>query len=275
MYNILSLLMLGPGTSITHAAINVLAENGCLVIWAGEHGIRFYAMGLGKTRSSAHLLHQAFLVSHPELRIKVIRKMYQKRFEEKLDKDLTLQQIRGKEGARVRKKYEEFSEKTNVEWNGRNYNVDNWNKADTINRAISAGNACLYGICHAAIVSIGFSTGLGFIHTGKLLSFVYDIADLYKFETTIPLAFKLTSEGNFKIAKRVRIACRDQFFEKKILKRIVPDIQNLLSVEESPFNNLPFHQINEIEINSKKGIPGGLWDPEEGSLRGGKNFDDT
>src|SRR5437867_9703881 len=73
---VLSLLMLGPGTSITHAAIRTLADNGCLVVWAGEQGVRFYAQGMGETRSSANLLRQAYLHSHIQLRLRVVRAMY-------------------------------------------------------------------------------------------------------------------------------------------------------------------------------------------------------
>src|SRR5690554_5875285 len=186
--------MLGPGTSITHAAVKTLAESGCLVIWCGEQGIRFYAQGMGETRSASRLLHQATLYADPELRSHVVVRLYRMRFIEDLPSSLTLQQLRGREGSRVREAYARASEASGVPWTGRSYDRNNWSNADPVNKALSVANSCLYGICHAAIVSLGYSPGLGFIHTGKLLSFVYDIADLYKVEITIPTAFHAAAE---------------------------------------------------------------------------------
>lgn len=269
----LSLLMLGPGTSITHAAIRALADNGCLVSWNGEEGVRFYSQGLGETRSSRHLIHQAYLVSHPELRKQVVINMYEKRFGEEIDPDLTIQQIRGKEGARVRNAYKDLSESTGVPWDGRKYNVKNWKDSDPINRAISAANACLYGLCHTAIVSIGYSPGLGFIHTGKQLSFVYDIADIYKVKTILPLAFSIVKESHRNIGRRIRAACRDYFYEKKLLKHIIPDIQEMLNIKYGPHPvELTQYEVIPYDLDSVKGIPGGLWDPKTGNVKGGQNY---
>ena len=97
-----------------------------------------------------------------------------------------------------------------------------------MNRALSAANSCLYGVCHAAILSIGYSPALGFIHTGKQLSFVYDIADLYKVELTIPLAFRTTAENPQDLERHVRLQCRDVFRESRLIQRIIPDIRQAL-----------------------------------------------
>jgi len=222
----LATLMLGPGTSITHAAIRVLAENGCLVIWCGEGAVRFYAHGYGETRKGYHLLRQAELAGNPAKRMDVVQRMYRFRFGEQLAPDLSLEQIRGMEGARVRKAYAEASRRYAVPWHGRQYDRSDWAAADPLNRALSAANACLNGICHAGIVSGGYSPGLGFIHTGRQLSFVYDIADLYKADLTIPIAFHTTAQGDQQIDRRVRIACRDAFKATKLLQRILPDIED-------------------------------------------------
>jgi CRISP-associated protein Cas1 len=163
----LSVLMLGPGSTITHAAVHALADNGCLVLWTGESGVRMYAQGMGETRSSRNTLRQARLWSNPELRLRVVFNLYQMRFDEILDPGTTLRQVRGKEGARVRAAYAEASRETGVPWQGRHYKATQWERADPVNRALSAANSCLYGICHAAIVSAGYSPALGFIHTGK------------------------------------------------------------------------------------------------------------
>lgn len=258
-------LMLGPGTTITHAAVRTLAEHGCLVLWTGEMGVRFYAQGMGETRAARNFLQQARLVSTPEWRLRVVRRMYEMRFIEPLDESLTLQQIRGKEGIRVRETYARLSRETGVAWSGRSYRRDNWGSADPVNRALSAANSCLYGVCHAAIVSAGYSPALGFIHTGKMLSFVYDIADLYKADLTIPLAFHAVAEGQTNLESRIRRACRDVFHDARLLQRIIPDIERALSVL-SPSENA------EKDFDSEDALPGGLWDPLAGEMEGGVNW---
>src|SRR5207249_109763 len=132
---------------------------------------------------------QARLWADPAQRLQVARRLYQMRFPEPWDDALTLQQLRGKEGIRVRDAYQRASRETDVPWTGRSYNRGSWSAADPVNRALSSATSCLYGVCHAAIVSAGYSPAIGFIHTGKMLSFVYDVADLYKPEIAIPIAF--------------------------------------------------------------------------------------
>jgi CRISPR-associated protein Cas1 len=190
-----SLLMLGPGISISHAAMRTLADNNCLAAWVGENGIRLYAHSTGGTFSSRRLILQARLASNEDTRLQVAYRMYQKRFPDSPLADKSIEQVRGMEGIRVRNVYKEMSKKFNVPWDGRSYDQGDWFRASDVNRALSAANACIYGVCHAALVSAGYSAGLGFIHTGKMLSFVYDVADLYKTETTVPLAFELAAQG--------------------------------------------------------------------------------
>ncbi len=266
----LALLMLGPGVSITHAAVSVLADHGCLVAWCGEAGVRFYAVGLGKTRSAANLIHQARMWADKRRHMQVVRCFYQMRFSEVLAPGLTLQQIRGMEGRRVRDAYAKFAEDSGVTWTGRSYRRNNWQKADPINRALSAANSCLYGICHAAIVSAGFSPAIGFIHTGKMLSFVYDVADLYKTEITVPVAFSMAANSEDGLERRVRIACRDRFVSTHFLARIIPDIQRVLAV--------PGHGGDAaVVFDEDAAAPGALWDPE-GDVEGGQSYqaeDDT
>jgi CRISPR-associated protein Cas1 len=258
--------MLGPGVSITHAAVSVLADHGCLITWTGEGGIRFYAAGMGETRSASNFLHQAKMWADPESRIEVVRNLYQIRFAEKLDSSLSIKQIRGMEGVRVRDAYAKASRETGVEWKGRNYQRNEWSCADPVNRALSTANSCLYGICHTAIVSAGFSSALGFIHTGKMLSFVYDIADLYKTEITIPASFKTVAEEEITdLERRVRLSCRDRFVETRLLARIIPDIQKALGL-----NNLTITENKDPDW--EMALPGSLWDPENGKVEGGKVY---
>lgn len=257
----LLLIMLGPGTSITHSAIKTIAENGCSLVWVGEQGVRCYASGLGRTRSARNILRQAKLLSDSVSRLAIVRKMYEMRFNEILPELMTLQQIRGKEGARVRDCYADWSAHSGVGWSGRAYQRTDWSAGDTINRALSTANSCLYGLCHAAIVALGYSPALGFLHTGKSLSFVYDIADLYKTEVTIPVAFETTAKGVHQIDTRVRYACRERFRDGTILRRIVKDLNFLMG------------EFPESRFDLEDDPPGGLWDPD-GIVQGGVNFAD-
>jgi len=259
----LTTLMLGPGTTITHAAIKALADNGCLVMWSGEGAVRFYAQGLGETRAARHLLRQAYLSSNPQLRVRVVRRMYEMRFAEALPEDITLQQVRGLEGVRVRTAYSRAAAATGVAWTGREYSRTNWKESSPVNRALSCANSCLYGICHAAIVSAGYSTALGFIHTGKMLSFVYDIADLYKADITVPLAFQAVAESEADLESRIRHHLRDRFHESRFLSRIIPDIENTLSVKTDDV---------ELDFDLDDSTPGDLWDGDDSSVPGGVNW---
>ncbi len=246
-------LLLGPGTSITHAAITVLAQNGCSVLWVGEDSTHFYASGTGETRKGYRLMRQAELVSDKGTRTQVVLNMYRMRFAEELDPSLSLPQIRGYEGVRVRKAYAEAARASGVTWRGRRYDRKDWDYGDPINRALSAASALLNGLCHAAIVAGGYSPGLGFIHTGRQLSFVYDVADLYKVDVTIPLAFQVVSGGTQEIEARVRRACRDRIRELKLLERILPDIDRALEIEGEP-------DLEDEEIDGESGTPVDLWE---------------
>lgn len=264
----LSLLMLGPGTAITHAAIKTLADNGCLVIWVGEQNVRFYAQGMGETRSSHRLLRQAYLCSNHNLRLAVARKMYEMRFNEPIPIEWSLQQIREKEGVRVREAYAQASRDTGVEWVGRSYSRSQWDASDPINRALSSANSCLYGICHAAIVSAGYSPALGFVHTGKMLSFVYDVADLYKTEISIPAAFEVAKEVKTNIEREVRTKCRELFKDRRLLARIVDDLNRLMILDSA------WSPDDEILYDDDAAAPGKLWDGDNTPVDGGENFAD-
>jgi CRISPR-associated protein Cas1 len=264
----LSLLLLGPGTAITHSAVRALADNGCLIGWTGEQGVRFYALGVGETRSAKNLYRQIARWANPGMRLDVAKAMYRLRFGEDVFKQdwHDIKQLRGMEGARVRDAYAHASINTGVPWFGRTVHLGKWNASDPINRAISSANSALYGVCHAAIVAAGYSPAVGFIHTGKQLSFVYDIADLYKTEITIPAAFATVAGGTEDLESRVRRACRDAFRETRLLERIVSDIELVLM---SSGGSLATDAYAETAAT-----PGGLWDPEEGVVPGGVNYAD-
>lgn len=228
----LAVVMLGPGTTITHAAVKALAQNNSLIAWTGEQGVRLYAANTGGTFSARRVIRQAALVSDEPSRLEVAKRMYQFRFRERLLEDTSIEAIRGMEGIRVRRAYAEAASEYGVKWNGRQYDQNNWRRSDPVNRALSTAAACLYGVCHAAILSAGYSPALGFIHTGKMLSFVYDVADLYKTEIIVPLAFRLVRDAPEGLERAVRLACRDAFAASRIMSRILPDIAEVLDARD-------------------------------------------
>lgn len=225
-------LMLEPGTRVSHAAAALAARVGTLLVWIGEAGVRLYSSGQPGGARADRLLYQAKLALDETLRLKVVRKMYAMRFGEEPPARRSVEQLRGIEGARVRETYKLIAKKYGVEWKARNYDTEDWDKGDMPNRCLSAATACLYGVTEAAVLAAGYAPAVGFIHTGKPLSFVYDVADIYKFETVVPLAFKIAAKHPGNPEQQVRLACRDVFRESKLLERIIPGIEEMLSAGE-------------------------------------------
>lgn len=224
----LGVLMLGPGTNISHRAIELLGDSGSSVVWVGEHGVRYYAHGRPLTHSSRLIAAQAELVSNTRKRLAVARTMYGMRFPGEDVSRYTMQQLRGREGARIRTLYRKLSKQYGVPWEGREYNPDNFVDASPVNQALSAAHVCLYGVVHSVIVALGCSPALGFVHDGHERSFVYDIADLYKAELTIPIAFSVASNPPEDIGAETRRRTRDAFLDGKIMQRCARDIRMLL-----------------------------------------------
>lgn len=254
----LSVLMLGPGTRVTHKAMTAIGDNGVTVVWVGERGVRMYAFGKPLTHSSLLLQKQARLVSNNRSRLAVARRMYQMRFPGEDVSKLTMQQLRGREGARIRKVYRTLSEETGVEWGKREYDPSDYSDGSDINQALSAAHACLYGLAHAAIVALGCSPGLGFVHVGHDRSFVYDLADLYKAELSIPVAFRTVAEEPEDVGSATRRNMRDAVYDLSILERMVKDIKALFS--DDSFEAME----NENHL--------GLWDGEGGEVPAGRQY---
>ena len=225
-------IMLEPGTRISHHAVSLAARSGTLLVWVGEAGVRLYASGQPGGARPDRLLYQAKLALDDNLRLKVVRKMYEIRFGEKPPERRSVEQLRGIEGSRVKKTYQLLAKQAGVVWKGRNYDRNNWDSADMPNRCISSATSCLYGISEAAVLAAGYAPAIGFIHTGKPLSFVYDIADLFKFDDIIPHAFKIAAKNYHDPEREVRLMCRDIFRQTKILKKIIPTIEEVLAAGE-------------------------------------------
>ena len=256
---IIGALLLGPGTDVSHRAIELIGEMGTSVLWVGERGVRNYAHGRALSHSTKLLEQQAKLVSNKRSRLEVARRMYQMRFPGEDVSKLTMQQLRGREGARVRNVYRTNSRKYKVEWAHREYNVENFEDGSVVNQALSAANVSLYGLVHSIVTALGLSPGLGFVHTGHDLSFVYDVADLYKAEITVPTAFQIASEytTDDDIGKMTRLSMRDKFFDGSLSEKIVSDLQYLLEIDED----------DQILVESF-----GLWDDKENLVEYGVSY---
>lgn len=222
-------LMLEPGTRVSHAAVVLAARCGTLLVWTGEAAVRVYAAGQPGGARSDRLLYQASLALDPAARLKVVRAMFSYRFGEEAPERRSVDQLRGMEGARVRELYKLHAKQHRVPWKGRRYDPKAWESGDLANRCLSSATACLYGVSEAAVLAAGYAPALGFLHTGKPLSFVYDIADLFKFETVVPVAFRVAKGNPHDPEGEVRRSCRDMFRRTKLLKSIIPTIEDILS----------------------------------------------
>lgn len=263
----LGALLLGPGTRVTHQAMVLLADSGSTAVWVGERGVRYYAHGRPLGRTTRLLDAQARAVSNTRERLAVARAMYEMRFPDDDVTGCSMQQLRGREGARVRGLYRAHSERTGVEWTRRDYDPLDFVGSDVVNQALSAAHSCLYGIVHSVVVALGCSPGLGFVHTGHDRSFVYDVADLYKAEITIPIAFDVAETiaredlPDDDVGGITRRAVRDAVRSGAILTRCVRDIHQLL---------LPNDDRGNVDDDYADVIE--LWDNRTGNVVGGTNF---
>jgi CRISPR-associated protein Cas1 len=244
-------LLLGPGTRVTHQAMSVLGECGAGVVWVGEHGVRFYAGGRSLTRSAALTEAQATAWANRITRLAVARAMYAMRFPAEDPAGLTRQQLLGREGTRMKDFYRKEAARTGVPWRGRHYTPGDFAAGDAPNQAVTAAAQCMYGIAQSVVSALGCSPGLGFVHSGHELSFVLDIADLYKTEIGIPVAFDTAAESPEEVGARTRRALRDQVNATGLLGRIVDDIKLLLLPAGSGRTELPDH--DRVTLQSDRG----------------------
>ncbi len=246
-------LMLEPGIRVSHAAVTLASRVGCLLVWVGEAGVRLYASGQPGGARADRLLYQAKLALDDSARLKVVRKMYSLRFKEEPPERRSVEQLRGIEGVRVRKMYELLAKQFGVTWSHRNYDHTQWGSGDLPNRCLSSATACLYGIAEAAVLAAGYAPAIGFIHTGKPQSFVYDIADIFKFETVVPAAFRIAARKPGNPEREVRLACRDSFRQSRLLDRIIPTIEEVLAAGELSKPEAPAESVAPA-IPNKEGI---------------------
>ncbi|GAA3757391.1 type I-E CRISPR-associated endonuclease Cas1e [Salinactinospora qingdaonensis] len=253
----LSCILLGTGTSATNPAMATCARHGTTVVWSGAGGVRMYSGSQPSDLTTEWLERQARAWADDTTRLEVASRMYQMRFNTPVPEGTTLQQLRGLEGQRMKALYHSMAQRHRLRGFKRNYNPENWDTQNPVNQAVSAANTALYGATHAAILALGCSPALGFIHSGKQQSFVYDIADLYKAQHTIPLAFALSNSTHPDREARIRL--RENFRLYRLMPKIANDIQRLLNPD-----------ITDAAAPEETELVH-LWDPDLGPVDAGIN----
>ncbi|HEY3685217.1 MAG TPA: type I-E CRISPR-associated endonuclease Cas1e [Streptosporangiaceae bacterium] len=256
-------LMLGPGTNVTHQAMSLLGDTGAGVVWVGEAGVRFYSGGRSLTRSSALAEAHASRWANRRTRLDVARAMYKMRFPDEDPAALSRQELLGREGRRVKACYRYEAERVGIDWAGRNYLPREFDSGDAPNQAVTAAAQCMYGIAQTTVAALGCVPGLGFIHSGHELAFVLDIADLYKTEIGIPVAFDVAAAGAENVGSRTRRAIRDRVNEVGLLRCCVTDIKTLL-VPDAVQGDPTDADLDQVTLQSDHGI----------ELEAGHNYDD-
>lgn len=256
----LACVLLGPGTSITQRALTTFARHGTSVVATGAGGVRCYAGILPDSLTTTWLERQVHAWADDSKRLSVAVQMYKRRFEVDVPEGTTLAQLRGMEGQRVKALYKALANKHRTSHFRRSYDPERWDDQDPVNMALSAANVSLYGAVHAAILGLGCSPALGFVHSGTQHAFVYDVADLYKAEITIPLAFSLAASEQ--PDRQARLQLRDEFRLLRLLPTIVNDIQSLFDDEVTAGARQPVSKESVVS----------LWDPKTGPLPAGVNY---
>ncbi len=228
-----SALLIGPGVTITHAAVKACAESNTPICWTGEESMRFYAFGLTPNHTNDMPRVHATAWADRKQRARIARMMFSMRFPDIYVENKSVKELRGMEGIRVRALYGEMGARYGVTWKGRNYDRRNWNLSDGINRALSASNASLYALCSAVITTLGYLPSLGFVHDAGTLPFVYDVADLYKHLTSIPAAFLAISRDPKDDGTLTRKILKQKIEEERILQRMPKDLAKLFETTES------------------------------------------
>lgn len=230
----LNALLLGPGTTVTHDAIKTATAANCAVCWVGEDSLLFYAAGFLPTADTRNLKQQIELSTNPEKSVEVARRMFARRFPDADLQGKTVKEMMGMEGHRVKALYQAKAEEYQVGWKGRKFTPGKFDLGDITNQVLTASNAALYGILCSAAHSMGYSPHIGFIHSGSPLPFIYDLADLYKEQLCIDLAFSLTRDMAGRYNKnKVSSAFRERVIDMDLLGRLAEDIPDMLEMKHA------------------------------------------
>jgi CRISPR-associated protein Cas1 len=230
-----SMLLLGPGTSLTHDVLRLAARHGLLICAVGEGGVKFYtAPPMGQGRSDVARAHAACWAD-PKRRLDTARRLYAWRFGRVLPhRDIDV--LRGIEGARMKESYRIVAHRFGIEWAGRRYDRNAPDSADLPNQAINHASTFVEAAADIAVAAVGALPPLGFIHEDSSNAFTLDIADLWRVDVTLPLAFGAAKEfagsrgGNFERELRKRAA--RAFRREKLIPKMIDRIRELFDVND-------------------------------------------
>jgi CRISPR-associated protein Cas1 len=238
-YQGVSMILLGPGSTVSHDALRLLARHGTLLAAVGEGGVKLYtAPPLGPGKSAVARAH-ARLWADEKARLDVARRMYAFRFGRILPhKDITV--LRGIEGARMKETYRIVAEQYGISWQGRHYNRQNPNGADVPNQAINHAATFVETAAEIAVTAVGALAPLGFIHEDSSNAFTLDIADLYRAELTVPLAFSVAkralADPELLLERALRKEAARQFRKEQVIARMIDRVKELLGVNDGDSN---------------------------------------
>lgn len=227
----LSIILIGPGSSVTHDALRILSAHGCALAAVGSGGVRFYTAPPLLPDTSALARRQVMLWSDPKLRVDIARRMYSIRFGEET-KARTIEMLRGMEGARLRRLYELTAQRYGVPWQGRRYDRANPNATDLPNQAINHAASAVEAAAAIAVAATATIPQLGFVHEDSGQSFVLDVADLVRHDVTLPIAFAATkhcmkSKGD-NLERTVRTNASEVFNRQQVVAGLIDHIKALL-----------------------------------------------
>ena len=231
----LSALLIGPGTSLSHDVLRILARHGTTLVAVGTDATRLYtAPALGPDRSDLARA-QARAWADDKQRIAIARKMYARRLGEVLP-HTSIEVLRGIEGARVKESYKLLAQSFGLTWKKRDYNRSNPDGADLSNQAINHASTAVRAAAGVAVAAVSALPQLGFIHEDSDQSFVLDIADLYREAVTLRLAFhaaKRMQEGaDDTVDRLVRQSASREFRRIGLVPKMIDDIKSLFGIRD-------------------------------------------
>lgn len=227
-HQMLSCIVLEPGTSVTHDALRILARHGTGLVVAGEGGTRLYASMPTGPDSSARARRHARLWADPARRLQVVLQMYEERFGERFEDD-DLDVLRGLEGIRMRKVYADAARDVGIRWAGRRLDRTRPDRADVANQALNHVSVAVVAAAQVATAVVGAVPQLGFIHENSGIAFPLDVADLYRTDLTIPVAFRAaTTPGPGLLEQRARRAIRDEMRARNVVSTMIDKIKEIL-----------------------------------------------
>jgi CRISPR-associated protein Cas1 len=229
-----SLVLLGPGASVTHDALRILARHGCMLAAVGEGGTRLYTAPPLMPDSSAAARAQVRLWADPEKRMEVARAMFAIRFGE-IVRTRDIEVLRGREGARIKRSYQLAAERHGIEWDGRRYDRGNPGAGDDANQAINHAGSAMSAAAAIAVTAVGAIPQLGFVHEDSGQSFVLDIADLYRHDVLLDIAFGAVKQAAplDSIERAVRRRASMLIRQKGIIPSMIGRIKLLLGLTEA------------------------------------------